>query len=135
MISIIQIQILAFSDTITLSISSFNCIILPIFTASKSIQILNEENEPVYKSLFAVDEGTQTYHDVDTIPVKLSKMKLSKPRAVGDCWLGCEIWDQLGLDTFWSERIDSGKQDGAEVQPRPCFFMQIKAQTQANLMP
>ena len=75
----------------------------------KSIQILNEENKPVYKSLFAVDEATQTCHDVDTIPIKLSKMKLSKPRAFGDCWLGCEIWDQLGLDTFWSERIDSGK--------------------------
>ena len=75
----------------------------------KSIQILNEENKPVYKSLFAVDEATQTYHDVDSIPVRLSTMKLSKPRAFGDCWLGCEIWDQLGLDTFWSERIDSGK--------------------------
>ena len=75
----------------------------------KSMQILNEENKPVYKSLFAVDEATQTYHDVDTIPVRLSKMKLSKPRAFGDCWLGCEIWDHLGLDTFWSERIDSGK--------------------------
>ena len=78
----------------------------------KSIQILNEENKPVYKSLFAVDEATQTYHDVDSIPVRLSKMKLSKPRAFGGCRLGCEIWDQLGLDTFWSERIDSGKSPG-----------------------
>ena len=36
-------------------------------------------------------------------------MKLQKPRAFGDCWLGCEIWNQLGLDTFWSCRIDTSK--------------------------
>lgn len=75
----------------------------------KSIQVLNEDNKPAYKTLFAIDNETQVRYNVDTIPVKLSKMKLSKPRAFGDCWLGCEIWDQLGLDKFWSERIDSGK--------------------------
>jgi transposase len=75
----------------------------------RSIEILNEDSKPEHKSLFAFDEQKQTYHDVDTIPVKLSKMKLSKPRTFGDCWLGCELWDQLGLDKFWSDRIDSGK--------------------------
>jgi len=73
----------------------------------KSIEILNEDNKPIYKSLFAIDNETQACYDVDTIPIKLSKMKLSKPRTFGDCWLGCEIWDQLGLDKFWSERIDT----------------------------
>jgi transposase len=75
----------------------------------KSIKILNENNKPSYKSLFAIDNETQAYYDVDTIPVKLSKMKLSKPRTFGDCWLGCEIWNQLGLDEFWAERIDTAR--------------------------
>jgi hypothetical protein len=34
-------------------------------------------------------------------------MKLSRRRTFGNCWLCCEIWDQLGLDKFWSERIDT----------------------------
>lgn len=75
----------------------------------KSIKILNEDNKPIYKSLFAIDNETQLCYNVDTIPIKLSKMKLSKPRTFGDCWLGCEIWDQLGLDKFWSERIDTAR--------------------------
>lgn len=73
----------------------------------KSIEIINEDNKPVRKSLFAYDEDNQTHCDVDTIPVKLSKMKLENPRSFGDCWLGCQIWDTLGLDTFWSARIDT----------------------------
>ena len=47
--------------------------------------------------------------NVDAIPLKLSGIELEKPRAFGDCWLGCEVWDQLGLDTFWSGRIDTSK--------------------------
>jgi hypothetical protein len=75
----------------------------------RSIRMINEDNKPVYKSLFAVDNETGTHHNVDTIPVNISKMRLTKPRTFGDCWLGCEIWYQLGLDKFWSERIDSNK--------------------------
>lgn len=75
----------------------------------KSIEIINEDNQPVRKSLFAYDQDNHTRPDVDTIAVKLSKMKLENPRSFGNCWLGCEIWDTLGLDTFWSERIDTAK--------------------------
>lgn len=73
----------------------------------RSIEIINEDNKPVYRSLFAYDEDNDTHCDVDTIPVKLSKMKLENPRTFGDCWLGCEIWDSLGLGKFWSKRIDT----------------------------
>ncbi len=73
----------------------------------KSIEIINEDNQPVRKSLFAYDQDNHAHHDVDTIAVKLSKMRLENPRTFGDCWLGCEIWDTLGLDKFWSARIDT----------------------------
>jgi len=75
----------------------------------KSIEIINEKNKPVHKTLFALRDNDEICENVDAIPIKLSKMKLEKPRAFGDCWLGCEIFDQLGLDTFWSERIDTSK--------------------------
>jgi hypothetical protein len=75
----------------------------------KLIDILTEDNTPVRKSLFAYDRDNRIYHDVDTIPVKLSRMKLDNPRSYGDCWRGCQIWDMLGLDKFWSERIDTAK--------------------------
>ncbi|MBN1766065.1 MAG: IS1634 family transposase [Sedimentisphaerales bacterium] len=75
----------------------------------KSIEIINEDNQPVRKSLFAYDQDNHICQDVNTIPIKLSAMKLENPRSFGDCWLGCQIWEMLGLDRFWSERIDTPK--------------------------
>ncbi len=73
----------------------------------KSLEVFDvDQNRPVQKYLFAIDEG-QTCDDIDAIPVKLSGMVLSNPRDFGDCWLGCELWGQLGLDQFWAKRIDT----------------------------
>ena len=76
---------------------------------NKSIRVLNEQNQPVHKTLFALHDEDDICEDVDAIPLKISEMKLQKPRAFGDCWLGCEIWNQLGLETFWSSRIDTAR--------------------------
>ena len=32
-------------------------------------------------------------------------MELQRPRAFGDCWLGCELWRQLGLDGVLGARL------------------------------
>ena len=76
---------------------------------NKSIQVLTEQNQPVHKTLFALHDEEGVGENIDAIALRLSGMKLEKPRAFGDCWLGCVIWDQLGLDTFWSSRIDTAQ--------------------------
>jgi transposase len=48
--------------------------------------------------------------EVDAIEVKLSQMELRRPRAFGNCWLGCEIWRLLELDCFWSEKLPEGRE-------------------------
>ena len=35
---------------------------------------------------------------MDSVQVKLSGMELRRPRPFGNCWLACELWQQLGLD-------------------------------------
>jgi hypothetical protein len=67
-----------------------------------------DQNKPVHTYLFAAEEGS-ICEDIDAIPVRLSHMKLSNPRAFGDCWLGCKIWDELQLGSFWEKRIDQYK--------------------------
>lgn len=47
---------------------------------------------------------------VDGVQVKLSAMELRRPRAFGNCWLGCEVWRQLGLDQFWQEQLGIGRE-------------------------
>jgi transposase len=48
--------------------------------------------------------------EVDAIEVKLSQMELRRPRAFGNCWLGCEVWRLLELDRFWSEKLPEGRE-------------------------
>ena len=48
--------------------------------------------------------------EVDAIGVQLSRMELRRPRAFGNCWLGCEIWRLLGLDDFWREKLPEGRE-------------------------
>lgn len=75
----------------------------------KTLKVFDvDQNKSVYKYLFAREEESLC-EDIDAIPVRLSQLRLSKPRAFGDCWLGCEIWDSLQLDAFWQKRIDHYK--------------------------
>ena len=56
-------------------------------------------------SLFTDDEPAVPF-SVDSLRVRLSEMELRRARAFGDCWLGCELWRQLGLEPFWGERLE-----------------------------
>lgn len=75
----------------------------------KTLKVFDaDQHKPVYKYLFAIEDET-ICEDIDAIPIRLSQLKLSHPRAFGDCWLGCQIWDELQLDSFWQMRIDHYK--------------------------
>jgi transposase len=47
---------------------------------------------------------------VDSAQIRLSGLQLKRPRVFGNCWLGCELWQQLGLDEFWQERLPQGRE-------------------------
>ncbi|MFZ5829690.1 MAG: IS1634 family transposase [Planctomycetota bacterium] len=42
--------------------------------------------------------------------VKLSSVRLERPRDFGDVWLAWGLWRMLGLDAFLDERIDRGRE-------------------------
>jgi hypothetical protein len=48
---------------------------------------------------------------LDGVQVKLREMELRRPRALGNYWLGCELWRQLGLDAFWEARLGEGREE------------------------
>jgi transposase len=53
---------------------------------------------------------------IDSVQVKLSEMKLERARTYGNCWSGCELWRQLQLDQFWSEKLPEGRERVAWAQ-------------------
>jgi len=47
---------------------------------------------------------------LDGVQVKLSGLELRRPRIFGNCWLACELWQQLGLDEFWQQRLPEARE-------------------------
>jgi hypothetical protein len=45
-----------------------------------------------------VDEG-------DVVRIRLSQMELHRSRQWGACWLACQLYRELGLDHFWTQRL------------------------------
>ena len=74
----------------------------------KSVQLFaQDEAAPQQVALFP-EEHAPTEVGVDEVPVvriRLNEMSLRRPRQWGACWLGCELWGQLGLDKFWEQRL------------------------------
>ena len=74
----------------------------------KTLEVFDEaERRYSTRSLFPDDREVPA-EAIDSLQVKLSEMELRRPRAFGNCWLGCEVWRQLGLDQFWRERLGAG---------------------------
>jgi transposase len=49
--------------------------------------------------------GSMPVDDVDAIGVRLSELRLQRPRQWGACWLALQLWQQLELDSFWGPRL------------------------------
>jgi transposase len=47
---------------------------------------------------------------LDSVQVRLSQMQLRRARPYGNCWLGCELWRQLELDSFWERKLPRGRE-------------------------
>ena len=74
-------------------------------TWRKTLQVFDETHQQYTAlSLFPEDREIPTASS-DSIQVRLSEMELRRPRAFGNCWLGCELWRQLRLEEFWEEKL------------------------------
>jgi transposase len=49
--------------------------------------------------------GSMPADDVDAIGVRLSELRVERPRQWGACWLVLDLWRQLELDSFWRPRL------------------------------
>jgi hypothetical protein len=82
----------------------------------KTVEVFGSDSEqPSQVALF--DENyapaVSSAQKVPVVAIQLSKMRLLRPRQWGACWLGCELWSQLGLDSFWLEKLPRGRQGAA----------------------
>ena len=76
----------------------------------KSLEVFDESSEQFTNLSLFPDDREIPPAAADSIQVKLSEMRLCRPRQFGNCWLGCEIWRQLKLDEFWSEKLPASRE-------------------------
>ena len=71
----------------------------------KTIEVFDEDKgEPGQACLFSSDRPIPA-DEVNALSLVMSDIRLLRPRSFGDCWLGCHLWRELGLDVFWRERL------------------------------
>ena len=76
----------------------------------KTLEVFDEDEQD-YRILSLFPDDREVPPDVlDSIQVKLSGLELRRPRTFGACWLGCELWHQLGLDEFWQQRLPEARE-------------------------
>ena len=77
----------------------------------KTLEVFDEvRSESRQLSLFP-DDRLVPDDALDAVQVRLSEMQLRRPRAFGDCWLGCWLWRELQLDGFWDDRLGASRGD------------------------
>jgi transposase len=76
----------------------------------KTLEVFDEaEQRFTTMSLFPEDREIPP-DSIDSLQVRLSGLELRRPRIFGSCWLACELWQELGLDEFWQQRLPAGRE-------------------------
>ncbi|HUD14986.1 MAG TPA: IS1634 family transposase [Terracidiphilus sp.] len=76
----------------------------------KTLEVFDEDAQD-YRTMCLFPDDREVPADVlGSIQVKLSGLELRRPRTFGACWLGCELWHQLGLDEFWQQRLPEARE-------------------------
>jgi hypothetical protein len=75
----------------------------------KAIEVFDEDaGQSRALSLFPEDRCEAPDAD-DVVRLRLSEMRLCRPRQWGACWLAGVLWRELRLDRFWAERLPKSR--------------------------
>jgi hypothetical protein len=76
----------------------------------KSIEVLDDEaGRSRTLALFPEDRCDGVLADASIVRLRLSALRLQRPRPWGACWLALMLWELLGLDQFWAERLPASR--------------------------
>ena len=72
----------------------------------RSIEVFDDAtHEARTLALFPEDRCAGVVPDESIVRLRLAQLRLERPRQWGACWLTLRLWQQLGLDEFWGERL------------------------------
>ena len=76
----------------------------------KSIEVF-EHGQPLPRSmaLYPDDQAIEAEAEEHIVRIRLSELQLRRPRQWGACWLACHLYQELGLDRFWADRLPASR--------------------------
>ena len=76
---------------------------------SRAVEVFDEGGQSTQIALFPEDRVAPVL-DCDVVSIRLSQMRLRRPRQWGACWLAMVLWDQLRLDAFWAKALPCSRE-------------------------
>ena len=78
----------------------------------KAIEVFDEDTgRPRTMALFAEDGCEVVGAGSATVQLRLSELRLCRPRQWGACWLAGQLWRELQLDRFWADRLPPSRKN------------------------
>jgi hypothetical protein len=76
----------------------------------KTIETIQEDGRRYQMRLFTDREGGAPSSQ-DVVEVIMSSLELRRPRMFGAAWIGCKIWEELGLGVFkgWASGLQTDR--------------------------
>ena len=71
----------------------------------RTIEVFSEGQGVARQMALFPEGGAPALADDEVVQVRLADLQLRRPRQWGGCWLAAGLWDQLGLDAFWSAKL------------------------------
>jgi transposase len=76
----------------------------------RSIEVFEDGAvQPRTLALFPEDRCDGLVSDGSIVRLKLSQLRLCRPRQWGACWLTLTLWRELQLDRFWADRLPASR--------------------------
>ena len=75
----------------------------------KTIEIFEDGQEhPRTVALFPEERIAPTPQE-NIVRIRLDSLEIRRPRQWGACWLACQLYEQLGLEQFWAQRLPANR--------------------------
>ena len=74
----------------------------------RAIEAFDEKGNVRQMKLFPEDRAPQD-DSGDVVRIRMNELRVRNMRNWGEVWLGLELWDKLGLDEFWSLRLEQSR--------------------------
>lgn len=77
----------------------------------RAIEVFDEDQGSIDQLKLFAEGRLQPEAGADAVQVRLKEFELHRPRQWGGCWLFTQVWQQLGLNQFWRERLGCSRED------------------------